>query len=157
MSHNVNQNNRIHDFKSFGQVLRYLRKEYYPEHVLQLLPPGTSRVQLTALALIECLAKHGYSISSGAFSGLESGASLPRDPNGFLAALHKCLPMPDNDEIWKALVWHLGYDLLRRDLGEPWVGYVIPRPGSTSPDDAASKAPGVDTDAGASTANSVKP
>jgi len=115
-------------FKHFGQVLRYLRQHYYAEHVLRM-PPGASAIRLTALSLIECLTKHGYSLSSGAFSALEAGTSLPRDPGKFLDALSRCLPMPAGDPLWETLVWRLAYDILLRDLGKPWVDELLPPPG----------------------------
>jgi hypothetical protein len=114
-------------FEHFGQVLRYLRKYYYAEHVLRM-PPGASAFRLTALSLIECLTKHGYSLSSGAFSALEAGTSLPRDPGKFLDTLSRCLPMPARDPLWETLVWRLAYDILLRDLGKPWVDELLPPP-----------------------------
>jgi hypothetical protein len=114
-------------WNNFGEVLRYLRKEYYPEHVINL-PPGATKMQVTATSLVECLTKHGYSMSTGAFSALESGATLPREPDQFLDALARCLPMDREDPVWQALVHQLAYDVIRRELGEPWASYVIPRP-----------------------------
>lgn len=129
-NHNNNTNglnsNGLPQFENFGQVLRFLRKEYYPAWMSRS-NPDLPRVHLTALALTECLGRHGYSISSSAFSALESGATLPRDPHAFLQALLACFPLPSDDTVWTALVRHLGYGLLRRDLGKPWAGYIIPK------------------------------
>src|SRR5215472_14556772 len=62
-------------FAHFGEALRYLRDTY----IERMLPnrPAMPRVRLTALSLIECLQAHGYSISSGSYSELETGANLP--------------------------------------------------------------------------------
>lgn len=111
-----NHNDAGRAFAHFGEVLRYARTSF-GERVFNL-PAGVAPPELTSRRLIACLAEHDYPISSGAFSSLEAGNSLPRDPERFLRALFVCLGLSPEDELGRLLTLYLAQDLLRRDLGK---------------------------------------
>jgi hypothetical protein len=73
-------------FSHFGEALRYYR-ETYQERVTRNNPdmPDMPRIRITALSLIGCMDRKGYSISSGAYSEIEAGISI-KDPRTFLEA-----------------------------------------------------------------------
>lgn len=114
----------------FGEVLRYYR-ETYQERVRKNTP-DIPRVRVTALALIDCMDKKGYTISSGAYSEIESGISIPKDPRAFVDAACKCLAVEEGSSEWRTLVQQLGYDIVSKKLGPEYAGFVFP-PGSLSP------------------------
>ncbi len=99
----------------FGATLRALRESYW-ERVGQT-PAGTPspRMRLSALSLISCLKDAGYSISSGAYSEIESGNSFPRDTGAFLKAATTCLSLSEQD--LQSLHEALAYDLVAPKLG----------------------------------------
>lgn len=112
----ANEQNVLEMFPGFGAALRYARTTF-AERMFHL-PEGVAPPELSSRKLIACLTEHGYPISSGAFSSIESGNSLPRDPEGFLRALFACLGLNANEGLGRALTLHLAYDLLQRDLGK---------------------------------------
>lgn len=83
------------------------------------------RLRLSAQALIACMADMGFTISSGAFSEIESGVNLPRDPARFLDAVSVCLKLSPADR--QALVEQLAYDILRAKLGDELAQRVVRR------------------------------
>lgn len=109
-------NNATMAFSNFGEVLRYARTSHGGR--VFNLPEGVTPPELSSRKLIAGLAEHDYPISSGAFSSLEAGNSLPRDPERFLRALFICLGLSADDELGRLLTLHLAYDLLQRDLGK---------------------------------------
>lgn len=104
------------DTHRFGEKLRSLRESYAER--IGADRPGAARgnMRLSAAGLIKCLDSHGYSISSGAFSEIENGESLPRDAKEFLAAIILCLELSPEEA--DDLTNQLGYDILRSKLGE---------------------------------------
>jgi hypothetical protein len=114
-----------YDTTRFGTLLRSLR-ESYPERVGKKRPGSAlAKTKLRAAGLIQCLVGHGYSVSSGAYSELERGVSLPKDPKRFLDAVTKCLEL-DASEVGN-LTDQLGYDIVRSRLGEDAANHVFKR------------------------------
>ena len=104
------------DVRAFGALLREFRLSYY-ERVRSSRPGAPMpRMRLSALALIQCLEEAGFTISSAAYSELEAGINLPRDPQGFLKAVSLCLELKTNER--EMLAQELGYDLINGKLGE---------------------------------------
>ena len=117
-------NNR---FQHFGEALRYYR-ETYQERISKNNPamPDMPRIRITALSLIGCMDRKGYSISSGAYSEIEAGISIPKDPRAFLEAATKCLAIEESSDDWRALVQQLGYDIVAKKLGPEYASFVFP-------------------------------
>lgn len=88
------------------------------------------RLKLTALALTECLTNAGYHLTSGAYSEIESGASIPRDPIRFIDTVAQCLLLDDPKDK-EALARQLAYDLVRSKLGERIAQLTIRPPESS--------------------------
>ena len=105
-------------FESFGQMLGWLRGSY-PERIAAQARPGSPvpRIKLSQAALIECLGQEGYSISSGAYSEIESSQNFPRDGAAFLRAVSRCLALSEHES--RLLQRQLAYDILKTRLGEP--------------------------------------
>ena len=103
-------------FEHFGEALRHYR-ETYQDRIRQT-NPDMPRIRITALALIDCMDRKGYSISSGAYSEIEAGISIPKDPKAFIAAAASCLAIAEGSADWEALLLQLAFDVLAKKLGE---------------------------------------
>ncbi|HEY7782217.1 MAG TPA: hypothetical protein VIC85_18650 [Ktedonobacterales bacterium] len=104
------------DLRGFGALLREYR-ESYGERILQRdRRPGRPRVRLTAQALIACMEETGYSISSGSYSEIEAGNTLPRDARSFVRSVSVCLELDDAQSA--RLTEQLAYDIVRSKLGD---------------------------------------
>ncbi len=102
--------------RHFGEMLRQFRESYY-ERVRPHRPGAPSpRLRLSALALIKCLAEAGYSVSSGAYSEIEAGKSIPREPRKFVDAVSICLELTSDEK--EHLTRQLGYDIVYARLGD---------------------------------------
>jgi hypothetical protein len=102
--------------RHFGEMLRQFRESYY-ERVRPQRPDAPSpRLRLSALSLIKCLAQAGYSVSSGAYSEIEAGKSIPREPRKFVDAVAVCLELTAEQK--EALTRQLGYDIVYARLGD---------------------------------------
>lgn len=103
-------------FENFGALLYYLRTTH-SERVARNHPDmPIRRIRLTQAGLIACLERSGYSISSGAYSEIEQGISLPRDPERFIGALSTCLELNDNER--SRLARQLARDAVKPKLGD---------------------------------------
>jgi len=101
--------------RRFGATLRAFR-DSYPERVSgEHSSPLAPRMRLSALALVHCLERAGYPISSGAYAEIEAGHNLPRDTRAFLEAVSACLSL--NEDQRQQLIYDLGYDLVVPRLG----------------------------------------
>ncbi len=100
----------------FGRRLRALRETYVERTGRGSSGGPILRTRVSALALIQCLEQAGYSISSGAFSEIENGLSIPRDSSHFLEAICACLQVGRDDQ--EDLIKRLAYDVLYARLGE---------------------------------------
>lgn len=104
------------DTRAFGALLREFRLSYYDR--VRPHRPGTPspRMRLSALALIQALDEAGFTISPAAYSEIEAGINLPRDPRRFLKAACLCLELKAHE--CRMLAQELGYDLVKGKLGE---------------------------------------
>lgn len=101
--------------RRFGATLRALRESYPARVSGDHSSPLTPRMRLSALALVHCLERAGYPISSGAYAEIEAGHNLPRDTRAFLEAVSACLSL--NEDQRQQLIYDLGYDLVVPRLG----------------------------------------
>lgn len=102
-------------FEHFGAVLRYCR-----ETVSQRLGrPELPHMQVTAAALLRCIEQTDKeaALSQAAYSDIENGFSLPRNPERFLHAVASCLAIEVGSLEWHLLVQYLGYGLMAQKLG----------------------------------------
>jgi hypothetical protein len=113
------------DFEDLGDLLRYLRRTYASRTGRSRA--GMPKVTLTALSLIACLGGHGYPITSGAYSLLEQGKTLPRNPERFLGAICTCLDVPSTDKYWALLRYQYAYDLVARSVDSKFADKYVPR------------------------------
>jgi hypothetical protein len=113
------------DFADLGDLLRYLRKTYASRTGRSR--PGMPKVTLTALSLIACIGEHGYPITSGAYSLLEQGKTLPRDPERFFGAICTCLDVASTDKYWVLLRYQYAYDLVARSVDPQFADTYVPR------------------------------
>jgi hypothetical protein len=88
--------------------------------------PDMPRIRITALSLIGCMDRKGYSISSGGYGEIEAGISIPKDPRSFLEAAAKCLAIEEGSAEWRMLVQSLGYDIVAKKLGPEYASFVFP-------------------------------
>lgn len=121
-------------FQHFGEGLRYYRETYRER--TNKHDPGMPRFEVTQLSLIGCMDRRGYPISSGAYSEIESGISIPKDPRAFLEAAAKCLAIEEGSDDWRALVQQLGYDIVAKKLGPEYASFVFPHLGRGANQDA---------------------
>lgn len=113
------------DFESFGDMLTYLRQTYGAR--TGRVGRGLPKVHLTALSLIECLTEHGYPITSGAYSLLEQGKTLPKNPNTFFEAVCTCLAIESSDKYWTLLRYQYMYDMMARSVNREFADRYAPR------------------------------
>ncbi len=113
------------DFESFGDILTYLRQTYGAR--TGQVGRGLPKVHLTALSLIECLTEHGYPITSGAYSLLEQGKTLPKNPDRFFEAVCKCLAIDSSDKYWILLRYQYMYDMMARSVSRDFADRYAPR------------------------------
>lgn len=99
----------------FGPLLRHYR-ETFAERMRSRIPT-LPRIKLTALALVECMRKGGYAITTVTLSEIESGANLPRDGRAFFDAVTPCLAIEKESAEWRALIQCLAFDLVRARAG----------------------------------------
>jgi hypothetical protein len=100
----------------FGRQLRALRETYVERTGRGSASGPMLRTRVSALALIQCLEQAGYPISSGAFSEIENGLSIPRDAPQFVESVCACLQVTKDDK--QDLIDRLAYDVLYARLGE---------------------------------------
>ncbi len=100
----------------FGRQLRALRETYVERTGRGSSTAPMLRTRVSALALIQCLQQSGYSISSGAYSEIENGLSIPRDAPQFVEAVCACLRITGGDK--QDLIRRLAYDVLSARIGE---------------------------------------
>jgi hypothetical protein len=113
------------DFEDLGDLLRYLRKTYASRTGRSRA--GMPKVTLTALSLIACMGEHGYPITSGAYSLLEQGKTLPRNPGRFFGAICTCLDVPSTDKYWVLLRYQYAYDLVARSVDRQFADRYVSR------------------------------
>lgn len=107
----------------FGEMLREFRETYF-ERISRKHEVPNLKMHLTALALIERMREQGYPISSGAYSMVEAGATMPKDPKRFVAIIGSCLDL-DTEQL-RALTEQVGYDILASKLGDEVASRAFP-------------------------------
>jgi hypothetical protein len=114
-------------FQRFGHVLREYR-ETYGERMRQRNPDQRlPRVKLTALSLIDHLAEQSdYHITSGTYSEIEKGITLPRDLGRFLEAVMLSLGIENRSLEYYRLMQQLAYDVVSWRVGEEFARQTVP-------------------------------
>ncbi len=102
-------------FEHLADLLVHLRETYPARRGLTV--PGGPEMRLTAKAVADALNHAGYSMTSGSYSMLEQGKSLPKNPRLFFEALEKCLAIDPRSNEAKLL-----RDLYLRDYAERALG-----------------------------------
>ncbi len=105
------------DFENLGDLLVYLRQTYF-DRGMQAGVEDRPRMELRAGAVAEFLRSHGYSMTSGSYSFLEQGRSLPRVPDHFLELAAYCLNVPATSKYHELLRAQYIYDHTRNTLGQ---------------------------------------
>ncbi|HKV84992.1 MAG TPA: hypothetical protein VJN88_10575 [Ktedonobacterales bacterium] len=113
------------DFESFGDLLLYLRQTYGER--IRRTAPESPHVSLTALAVAEFLKEHGYSMTSGSYSLLEQGKTLPKNPEQFLDVISKCLGIDRLSKYWPLLRFQYLFDHARRYVDRDFAERHVPR------------------------------
>lgn len=111
------------DFDNLGQLLVYLRKTYFDRQ-----SGGDNdrpRTELKAAAVVEFLQSHKYSMTSGSYSQLEQGKTLPRTPEQFLSIISKCLHIDRSSKYWILLRSQYVYDHTARYVGKEFADQTI--------------------------------
>jgi hypothetical protein len=107
----------------FGEALQAYRESVSDR--LRQINPRLPRMQLSAASLIEAMRDVGYSISPGAYSEIEAGNSLPRDPRAFLDAVSPPLAIERDSLEWWILQQNLARDLVSQKLGPIAAEWVL--------------------------------
>ncbi len=124
-SHDIATRNEPVRRPYFGRRLRELR-ETYPERISRAesaLP--VLRATPSASAVIECMRQEaGYVISNAAYSEVENGLNVPRDPPRFVDAVALCLRLTGDEktDLERRLAFDIVYGKLRertRDVCPP--------------------------------------
>jgi hypothetical protein len=116
------ENEEASDAITFGSLLRRYRESY--SNRLRKTHPGMPRVKLTALALIECMEKSGYSLSSGSYTQIENGSNFPHDPERFLSTVSRCLLLDDKQ--YNLLARLLAHDVVQSRISKTIADIAIP-------------------------------
>lgn len=110
------------DFKHLGDLLVYLRQTYVDR--ISGGDPDRPHSELKAAAVVEYLRKHDYSMTSGSYSMLERGKTLPRNPEQFLDIISKCFRIDRSSKYWVLLRRQYVYDHTLRFVGKEFAVQV---------------------------------
>jgi hypothetical protein len=105
------------EFPNFGAALRYSR-EHIADRLRQYVPGRMPDVQLTAKQVVSNMREAGYTISPAAYSDIEQGIFLPRDPDDFMDKIVQSLALEKDSHEYHNLMDHLVRDILKQKLGE---------------------------------------
>ncbi len=112
-------------FRAFGQMLREYRESYGER--MRAKNPRLPRVRLTALALIENLEEQfDFHLTSGAYSEIEQGVTLPRELQRFVDAVTACLGIEKNSLDYHRLIQQLAYDVVAWRVGPDIAQQTVP-------------------------------
>jgi len=112
-------------FRAFGQMLREYRESYGER--MRAKNPHLPRVRLTALALIEHLEdQYDIHLTSGAYSDIEQGVTLPRELQRFVDAVTACLGIEKNSLDYHRLIQQLAYDVVAWRAGPDIAQQTVP-------------------------------
>lgn len=112
------------DFKSLGELLVYLRDTYGERTGYTAQGPA---FDITALAVAEKLSQYGYHMTSGSYSQLEHGLTLPKNPERFFEAICAVLAIDKQSKYWVLLRYQYLYDQARRTVGDEFASTYCPR------------------------------
>lgn len=115
------------NFTNLGALLVYLR-ETYPSRLVDSNDgrPLGPKVSVAALSIAEYLKEHGYSMSSGSYSLLEQGRTLPGTPITFFTLLCDCLAVKPNSKYRPLLLSQYVFDAAARSVGEQFADTFVP-------------------------------
>lgn len=102
-------------YAHFGEALQAYRESVSDR--LRLMNPHLPRMQLSAAVLLQAMREAGFSLSSGAYSEIEAGHTLPRDPSAFLDAVCPALAIERDSLDWLILRQYLAHDIVKQKLG----------------------------------------
>jgi hypothetical protein len=111
------------DFKHLGELLLYLRVTYFDR--ISGGDPDRPRSDLKAAAVVDYLRKHNYSMTSGSYSMLEQGKTLPRNPEQFLDIISKCFRIDRFSKYWVLLRRQYVYDHTVRFVGREYADQTV--------------------------------
>src|SRR5579884_1474293 len=112
-------------FRGFGHLLREYRDSYGER--MRTKFPGAPRLKLTALALIQDLAEqYDYHLTSGAYSEIEQGLTLPRELHRFIEVVTACLLIEKGSVDYRRLVQQLAYDVVSWRAGPEIAQQTVP-------------------------------
>lgn len=100
-------------FPHFGAALRF-----YREHIAERLTPYVPGIQISAKDVVSSMKRAGYPISQAAYSDIEQGLYLPKDPEHFMEKVIPCLAVQMDSPEYHNLMDHLVYDVLKQRVGE---------------------------------------
>lgn len=112
------------NFENLGELLVYLRKTYGERTGFTTHGPAFT---ITALAVAETLSEYGYPMTSGSYSLLEHGQSLPKNPERFLDAICTALAVDRSSKYWMLLRYQYLFDYARRMVGDEFAYAHCPR------------------------------
>lgn len=113
------------DFEHLGALLLHLRLSYMSR--LRAGMPHGAKVMLRATAVADYLKEHGYSMSSGSYSLLEQGKTLPGDAIRFFNLLCECLLITPESKYRPLLMYQYLYDSAVRSIGQDFADEYAPR------------------------------
>lgn len=105
------------EFPHFGAALRYYR-EHIADRIRRFVPGRLPDIQLTAKDVVSCMREADFSVSQAAYSDIEQGQYLPKDPKLFFAKVVPCLALEQGSDEYENLMDHLMRDVLRQKLGD---------------------------------------
>lgn len=111
------------DFTNLGELLVYLRLTYFDR--ISGGDPDRPRSELKAAAVVEYLRTNGYSMTSGSYSMLEKGKTLPRNPEHFLKVISKCFKVDQSSKYWLLLRRQYVYDHTVRFVGKEFADQTV--------------------------------
>ena len=112
-------------FLHLSDLLVYLR-ETYAERLADGKPLG-AKLSLSANKVAAYLKEHGYTMSSGSYSLLEQGKTLPGDPVAFFTHLCDCLAIKSTSKYRPLLLYQYLFDSAARSIGDSFAEKYVER------------------------------
>lgn len=113
------------DFDSLGDLLIYLRQTYGER--IQHSGAHFPHISLAQQSVAAFLDEHGYSMTSGSYSLLEQGKTLPKNPERFLDSVSTCLAITPASKYWPLLRFQYMYDHAHRYVSKEFAEAHFPR------------------------------
>lgn len=112
------------NFESLGELLVYLRQTYGER--FQRTGSSLPHITLAAQSVAAFLNEHDYSMTSGSYSLLEQGKTLPKNPERFLDVISTCLAVSPSSKYWPLLRFQYMYDHARRYVSKEFAEAHFP-------------------------------